>query len=98
MMVRTADEMSESVGESQSCLRLLSAPSLEGAHLDAISQRVVIEARWLVNGGHGASLRHHKEGAHLDAGAQVLGGLALHDVGEHPLLTPGPSNHGESSY
>eukprot|EP01046_Picozoa_sp_COSAG06_P094257 COSAG06_NODE_40418_length_402_cov_0.775578_1_plen_57_part_10 len=26
----------------------------------AESKRLVIEALWLVNGGHGASLRHHK--------------------------------------
>jgi hypothetical protein len=27
----------------------------------------IIEAPWLVNGGHGASLRHHKRPAHLGA-------------------------------
>jgi hypothetical protein len=41
----------------------LRAPRLELHHVDSLAARVlrcnIIEAPWLVNGGHGASLRHH---------------------------------------
>jgi hypothetical protein len=61
IMRRADDEMNRNVAEPQSLRRFFSGHY--GYHGQLPGGRVVanIEARWLVNGGHGASLRRHNQ-------------------------------------